>query len=111
MPASSDNVQRIYARRFDEADAAAKDAIWREITRYLQRFVPPESVVLDVACDRGDFIRNIAAREKWATDVRDVAGHLPADVRFVEADGLALHQQLPRGHFDVAFMSNYLEHL
>lgn len=106
-----DDVQEIYAHRFDEADAAAKDAIWREITRYLQRFVPTDATVLDIACDRGDFIRNIVAKEKWATDLRGVGHHLPSDVRFVEANGLELDQHLPSGHFDVAFMSNYLEHL
>jgi SAM-dependent methyltransferase len=104
-------VQEIYARRFDDADAAAKDAIWREITRYLQRYVPADATVVDLACDRGDFVRNIRAREKWATDLRDVAHHLPPDVRFVQADGLELERHLPLGHFDVAFMSNYLEHL
>lgn len=107
----SDDVRRIYAHRFDDADAVAKDAIWREITRYLQRFVPNDAAVLDIACDRGDFIRNIVAKEKWATDLRDVSRHLSSEVRFVEADGLTLDKHLPNGHFDVVFMSNYLEHL
>jgi SAM-dependent methyltransferase len=89
----------------------AKDRVWQEITRYLQRYVDAEGVVLDIACDHGDFIRNIRAREKWASDLRDVSGHLPGDVRFVVADGLALADELPNGHFDVVFMSNYLEHL
>jgi SAM-dependent methyltransferase len=66
---------------------------------------------LDVACDRGDFIANITATEKWATDIRDVSGHLPPDVHFAQADGLQLHEQVPNQHFDLAFMSNYLEHL
>ena len=70
-----------------------------------------DAVVLDVACDRGDFIRNIRCREKWAADLRDVSEELPADVTFVAADGLELDRVLPHGHFDVVFMSNYLEHL
>jgi SAM-dependent methyltransferase len=73
--------------------------------------VPEDGAALDVACDRGDFIRNVRAREKWATDLRDVAAHLPEDVRFVQANGLELDKVLPHEHFDVAFMSNYLEHL
>jgi 2-polyprenyl-3-methyl-5-hydroxy-6-metoxy-1,4-benzoquinol methylase len=67
--------------------------------------------VLDIACDRGAFISNINAREKWAVDVRDVSAHLPPDVRFVRADGLSLREALPIGTFDLVFMSNYLEHL
>jgi SAM-dependent methyltransferase len=106
-----DNIARIYRERFDELDAARKDGIWKAITGYLQRFIDPEAVVVDIACDRGDFVRNIRAGEKWATDLRDVAQHLTPDVRFVQANGLELDRELPRSHFDVAFMSNYLEHL
>ena len=107
----SETVDEVYAQRFSDEDAARKDAMWREIGAYLQRWVPEDGVVLDLACDRGDFIRNVRAREKWATDLRDVAAHLPADVRFVQANGLELEKALPHDHFDVAFMSNYLEHL
>lgn len=101
----------IYARRFSDADAARQGGVWRELTRYLQRYVPETARVLDIACDRGAFIRNIRAAEKWAVDVRDVSERLPDDVRFVQADGLTLADVLPRGTFDVVFMSNYLEHL
>ncbi len=104
-------LEDVYTRRFGELDAARKDKIWREITRYLQRYVDRYAVVLDLACDRGDFIRNIAASEKWASDRRDVSAHLPDDVSFVREDGLSLAGALPNGHFDVVFMSNYLEHL
>lgn len=109
--ASIDDLGEIYGLRFSDADAEEKDLIWREVTRFLQRFVPLDAVILDIACDRGDFIRNIAGGEKWATDLRDVRAELPADIRFVKANGLELDRVLPNGHFDVAFMSNYLEHL
>lgn len=67
--------------------------------------------MLDVACDRGDFIRNIVAGEKWATDLRDVSHYLGSGITFIQADGLDLARRLPRSYFDVVFMSNYLEHL
>ena len=105
------DLEPIYARRFSEADAARKGAVWEELARFLQRYVPETARVLDIACDRGVFIANIRAAEKWAVDVRDVSAHLPADVRFVQADGLALTDVLPTASFDVVFMSNYLEHL
>jgi len=105
------NLKEIYALRFGEEEAQRKDAIWKEIASHLQRYVDPASTVLDIACDRGDFIRNIRAREKWATDLRDVSSYLPADVHFVQGDGLELADLLPNGQFDVVFMSNYLEHL
>lgn len=105
------SLDAVYGHRFDDTDEAAKQALWEEITRYLQRFIDPGSVVLDVACDRGHFIRCIRAREKWATDLRDVSAHLGGDVRFVQGDGLGLADLIPHGHFDAVFMSNYLEHL
>ena len=63
---------------FDEHEVSAKDAVWREIVRYLQRYVDPDAPVLDLACDRGHFIRCVDASERWATDIRDVAASLPA---------------------------------
>ena len=105
------SLERVYAGRFSDDDAARKDRIWQEIARFLQRFVPEDAVVLDLACDRGDFIRNIRGRERWASDLRDVSEHLPADIGFVHSDGLSLADRLPADHFDVVFMSNYLEHL
>ncbi|MFN2471695.1 MAG: class I SAM-dependent methyltransferase [Gaiellaceae bacterium] len=101
----------VYEHRFGDADAARKDAIWQQLGPFVGRYVPSGGRVLDVACDRGYFIRNVPAREKWATDVRDVSGHLPADIRFVQVDGLRLHEAVPLDHFDAVFMSNYLEHL
>jgi ubiquinone/menaquinone biosynthesis C-methylase UbiE len=108
---STEFVDQVYQRRFTDAESAHKSEIWREIGRYLGRFVPKDGAVLDLACDRGDFISNIDAREKWATDLRDVSADLPADVQFVRSDGLRLRECLPQRHFDLVFMSNYLEHL
>jgi 2-polyprenyl-3-methyl-5-hydroxy-6-metoxy-1,4-benzoquinol methylase len=101
----------LYDARFDEREVSSKDAVWREIVRFLQRYIDPAAPVVDVACDRGHFIRWVAATERWATDIRDVAEHLPADVRFVRSSGLELASTLPAGHFGTVFMSNYLEHL
>ncbi len=101
----------LYEARFDEREVSAKDAVWREIVRYLQRYIDPNAPVLDLACDRGHFIRWVKAGERWATDIRDMAQVLPSEVRFVQASGLELAEALPAGHFGTIFMSNYLEHL
>ena len=101
----------VYEQRFDEQDHTRKEAIWRELGKFLQRYIAPDARVVDIACDLGYFIRNIHARERWATDIRDVGEALPPDVKFVRASGQDLAQVLPTGTFDLAFFSNYLEHL
>ena len=105
------NVKDVYRHRFDDSDEARKERTWAEVGRYLQRFISPGARVLDIACDRGQFIRHVNAKEKWATDLREVGSWLPSDVRFVQADSLALAQTLPNDYFDLAFISNFLEHL
>jgi SAM-dependent methyltransferase len=105
------DLAQIYAQRFPLREAEQRIAIWHEIATFLQQWVPPGGVVLEIGCGSGEFVRNITAREKWAVDLRDVADDLPPDVHFQRADGLALLGRLPAGSFDVVFMSNYLEHL
>jgi len=104
-------LKEVYEHRFDEADQAHKETIWQELGRYLQRYIAPGARVVDIACDRGYFIRNIRAHDRWATDIRDVGATLPADVHFVRASGLDLAGVMPNEYFDLAFLSNYLEHL
>lgn len=101
----------LYDARFDEREVSAKDAVWREIVAFLQRFVDPDAPILDLACDRGHFIRWVGGTERWATDIRDMRAALPEDVRFVQASGLDLTTVIPNGYFGTVFMSNYLEHL
>ncbi len=101
----------IYRDRFSDPDAERKLRLWKPIVRHLERWIDDSAAVLDVACDRGYFIRNSRARERWATDIRDVGAELDAGITFVRADGLTMSAHLPHGYFDVVFMSNYLEHL
>jgi SAM-dependent methyltransferase len=104
-------LESVYDRRFSHSDSMRKDGVWIPIVEYLQRFIPAGACVLDVACDRGTFIRHVRARERWASDIRNMAEWLPSDIHFVQSSGLTLDQALPLDHFDAVFMSNYLEHL
>jgi SAM-dependent methyltransferase len=105
------NLKEVYDLRFDREDRASKELIWKEVGAFLQRRLRLEGAIVDIACDVGYFIRNIKARERWATDIRDVASDLPRDVHFVHASGLELAGVMPNDYFDAAFFSNYLEHL
>ncbi len=104
-------LKEVYEQRFSHEDQAGKEEIWRELGRFLQRYIKADARVVDIACDLGYFIRNVRAAERWATDIRDVSSSLPKDVRFVPASGLDLAEVLPNNYFDIAFFSNYLEHL
>jgi SAM-dependent methyltransferase len=104
-------LKEVYEQRFSHEDQAGKEEIWRELGRFLQRYIKADARVVDIACDLGYFIRNVRAAERWATDIRDVGSSLPKDVRFVPASGLDLAEVLPNDYFDIAFFSNYLEHL
>jgi SAM-dependent methyltransferase len=110
-PTGPADLDRVYAGRFDDAEARAKRALWRPIVEHLGRWIDPSRPVLDIACDRGDFIANVTATERWATDVRDASAYQVPGVRFVRADGRELAAVLPVGTFGTVFMSNYLEHL
>jgi len=107
----AERLHGIYARRFADSDVPRKGGVWREITRFLQRYIDPGATVLDLACDRGAFINTVRAGRRIAVDVRDVRRDLDPAVEFVQADGLSLAECLPESSVDVVFMSNYLEHL
>jgi len=104
-------LKEVYEQRFDQVDQVAKEAIWRELGRFFQRYIKPGARIVDIACDRGYFIRNVQAADRWATDIRDMGDSLPKDVHFVRSSGLDLARVMPNDHFDLAFFSNYLEHL
>jgi SAM-dependent methyltransferase len=105
------DLDRLYRHRFNTDDAARKLAVWAEIVAYLERWIGTDSIVLDVACDRGYFIRK-------RTGIRAVGDRYPRRrpgagrrIRFVQVDGLELVPTLPERYFDVVFASNYLRHL
>jgi SAM-dependent methyltransferase len=104
------DIGNIYRNRFSEADSIEKNRIWRELAHYLQRYVPDDAPVLDLACGHGGFIRNITASERWACDIR-ASSELSSDIQFVQTGGLRLGGLLPKDHFGCVFVSNYLEHL
>lgn len=111
MSEAGGDLDTIYRTRFGERESHSKFELWTEVVAWLSPWIPDDGAVLDVACDRGYFIRHVHARERWATDIRDLHDVFDETISFVQADGLRLASAVPNDHFDVAFMSNYLEHL
>jgi SAM-dependent methyltransferase len=104
------NYQRLYEYRFRNVDQRARSAVWREIAAHVYLELGRPEIVLDPAAGRGEFINAVPARERWAVDrVVYPEGTYDPGVRTVIAD--ALEVDLPVGHFDGIFVSNFLEHL
>jgi radical SAM superfamily enzyme YgiQ (UPF0313 family) len=93
--------------KFDKNRAA----VWSEIAKYLRRFLPSDSKILDLGSGYCDFINSVIAKEKYALDMFD-------DISKFAMGGITLFKQsatenidLPSGYLDVVFASNFFEHL
>ena len=106
------DMQRLYRNRFSEAERGRKDEIWRVLcTHFFQRYVKPSDIVLDIASGMGEFSRHITAEKVYAIDINpDAAEFLPAGLIFNLTSAQRL-DFLSDNSVDVAFTSNFLEHL
>lgn len=109
MSTSSFDYQRLYAYRFRDVDQASRQAVWREIARYVHARMDSPGTVLDPAAGRGEFISAVPAAERWAVDLVSQGDLESAGVKMIVAD--IRDAELPAGHFDGVFVSNFLEHL
>jgi len=101
----------LYDTRFSAEERRAKDAIWRVLCEdFFQRFVAPDSTVLDLGAGFCEFVNNIRCREKLAVD---------ADPRLSSWAGPDVQVRSGPAHdlgwraaatVDVVFASNVFEH-
>ena len=105
------NVKDLYKNRFPQKDLKRKNEVWMEICKYLQRFISPTDVVVDVASGYGEFINNIIASKKIAVDINpETRSFLSQNIEFYESEATKLSSLLTC-NVDVIFASNFLEHL
>jgi len=109
LPGAGLNYERLYAYRFRDVDQAARQAVWREIARYVHERMGAPERVLDPAAGRGEFITAVPAAERWGVDLIRQGDIEAAGVRMIIGD--VMDADLPEGHFDGVFVSNFLEHL
>jgi len=102
---------QMYRRRFSDRELQRQGAFWRPICGYLQRYVNPDGVTLDLGAGFCHFINNIRSREKIALDVNAESLRCYADkaVRIVVASGADL-SAIPSASVDTVFASNVYEH-
>src|SRR5215207_8688214 len=104
------NYERIYEYRFRDIDQASRAAVWSEIAPHVHGLMGHPETVLDPAAGRGEFICAIPAGERWAVDeVAYPEAERDPGVRSVTSR--IMDAELPEGHFDGVFVSNFLEHL
>lgn len=106
------DLAELYRVRFSQEQLPRKREIWGVICRnWLQRFVPRDATVVDVACGYGEFINNIEAKRKIAIDLNpDAPGFLNDGIEFHQCLATELGSAV-RAEADVVFTSNFLEHL
>jgi SAM-dependent methyltransferase len=108
----SDDLERLYANRFDERDRAWKQVVWGILwRRVFRRWIGPEDRLLDLGAGYCEFINSATARRRIAVDLNPAASACAApgvEVRAVSADDLSF---LGAGEVDAVFTSNFLEHL
>jgi len=104
-------VETIYARRFSP-DIEFRQKMWEVLCQgFFQQFVPEDSTVMEVGAGYCEFINNIRAGRKIAVDLNPaISQHAAAEVKVINTSSTDL-SLVPAGMVDIAFASNFFEHL
>jgi SAM-dependent methyltransferase len=105
------DLERIYAARFG-ARRDDRRRLWETLVdAHFQRYIGPTDTVLDVAAGYCEFINAVEAGRKIAVDLNPTVRTVAApDVEVVERRSTDLPASLD-GAVDVAWVSNFFEHL
>jgi SAM-dependent methyltransferase len=108
----NDELERLYANRFDERDRAWKQVVWNILWRKVfHQWIRQQDRLLDLGAGYCEFINSATARRRIAVDLNPATASFAGagvEVRAVSADDLSF---LGAGDLDVVFTSNFLEHL
>lgn len=105
-------IDKLYKGRFNERERQTKNDIWKVLcASFFQKYIPEDSVVLDIGAGYCEFINNIRCATKYAVDLNEDTPHFAgSDVKVFNCLSSDL-SFLPDASVDVCFMSNFLEHL
>jgi len=88
-----------------------RDKMFRPIVEYIQRYVPKDSVVLDLGAGYCNFINHIIAKEKHAADISNIIKKYADKDVICHIKNCVNLDDIPDKKFDIVFESNLLEHL
>lgn len=104
-------LEAIYERRF-APDFEFRQQMWSVLCEdFFQRYVPPNSSVVEVGAGYCEFINYIQAGRKIAVDLNSHVHHYANDDVEVLLTSSTDLSALASGSIDIAFASNFLEHL
>lgn len=111
------DLQQLYQVRFSEAEAKKKSLIWKEICRFLKKYLSCDAcgdkLVVDIAAGYADFINNYETRaKKVAIDVnQDLVSYTSKDIETI-IDGVEnITKYFEHGSVSLFFQSNFYEHI
>jgi len=88
-----------------------RDKVFRPVVEYIQRYIPEDSVVLDLGAGYCNFINHIIAKEKHAADISNIIQKYANKEVICHIKNCVDLNDIPNEKFDVVFESNLLEHL
>ena len=102
----------LYSLRFTSDEQRRKNRTWAVLCHYFfQRYISDADTVLDIGAGYCEFINHIVCRRRIALDVsEEVRAHADRGVEVVQGSSTDL-SALVGQRIDVAFASNFFEHL
>ena len=88
-----------------------RKVVWKEIVRFLDKYISKEGTVLDIGAGYCDFINNVNAKNKIALDYSPDLGKYAGQGVVQINSSVTDMSGVPSGSVDVVFASNLFEHL
>lgn len=109
---NGNGLSELYKLRFSTEELPRKNQIWKTLcSNFFQKFINPNSTVVDIACGYGEFLNNIVCEKKIAVDLNpDAKKYLNEGIEFHNCLATNLGDVV-KGTADIVFTSNFLEHL
>ncbi len=108
----SPSVKNFYQNRFSNLENQKRDDVWQVLcSSFFQKYIDKNATVLDIGAGYGEFINNIKCKQKIVVDINpDVKKFVDKNVKVYLVPANKTPISL-KNKIDVAFMSNFLEHL